>query len=167
LSETFKAFLERCDFLGLKNMKKIGLVGILLLIIMLAIAIFSAGQMGETSHAFAQGRVVLDRSLMDQGKTIDTLFIVMSGSDRPMPLGALRKSVRVGDDGEVYRFILTKDNMQMMMGDQSIPDSFKLKARLDRDGQGGADQPGDLVGEVMDVKKGQRDVEIQISRAIP
>lgn len=154
-------------FFGLISMKKIGLVGVLLLGVMLAVAIFSAGQMGETSHAFAQGRVVLDPSLVEQGKTIDTLFIVMSGADRPMPLGALRKLVKISEDGEVYRFVLTKDNMQMMMGNEEIPPSFKLKARLDRDGQGGPDQPGDLVGEVMDIQKGQRDVEIMISRVIP
>lgn len=148
-------------------MKKIGLVGIILLGIMIIIAIMSAGKMGETSHAFAEGRVILDARLADQAKTVETLFIVMSEEGKPMPLGALRKSVKMKQDGELYRFLLTRDNMQMMMGSQDVPEYFKLKARLDRDGQAGPDQSGDLVGEVVGVKRGQRGIEIQISRIVP
>jgi len=55
----------------------------------------------------------------------------------------------------------------MMMGNQDVPEYFKLKARLDRDGQAGPDQSGDLVGEVVGVKRGQRGIEIQISRIVP
>lgn len=148
-------------------MKKIGLVGIVILGVILAIAIISAGKMGETSHAFAEGTIKVDPQLFEKAQGIETLFIVMTGPDRPMPLGALRKSVKLKENGDLYRFLLTKDNMQMMMGDQTVPESFKLKARLDSDGQAGPDQPGDLVGEALDVKRGQKGIEIVISKVIP
>ncbi len=148
-------------------MKKLGLIGGIVIVIVVIIAALSAGKMGETSHAFARGRVLLDASVVDSAKNIKTLFIVMSGPDRPMPLGALRKVVDSSKSGVLYEFILTRDNMQMMMGGSDVPDRFKLKARLDRDDQAGPDQPGDLVGEVTDVSRGQGDIEIVISKVIP
>ncbi len=45
-----------------------------------------------------------------------------------------------------------------------MPPQFRLKARLDADGAGGMDQPGDLVGEVSQVASGSRDVVITINR---
>lgn len=148
-------------------MKKLGLIGGIVILIVLVIAALSAGKMGETSHAFARGRVLLDPSVVDSAKNIKTLFIVMSGPDRPMPLGALRKVVDSSKSGVLYEFILTRDNMQMMMGGAEVPERFKLKARLDRDDQAGPDQPGDLVGEVAEVTRGQTDLEIVISKVIP
>lgn len=148
-------------------MKKLGLVGGIVILIIMVIAALSAGKMGETSHAFGRGRVILDPSLVESAKGVKTLFIVMSGPDRPMPLGALRKVVDSSKGGVLYEFILTRDNMQMMMGSEQVPERFKLKARLDRDDQAGPDQPGDLVGEVLDIPRGQDGIEIVISKVIP
>ncbi len=122
--------------------------------------------MGETSHAYARGKVILNDGLEEQAKGIRTLFIVATGPDRPMPIGAFRKSLPNDVKGEVYEFVLTKDNVQSMMGEAPWPEGFKLKARLDRDGSAGADQPGDLVGEVFPVAKGQVGVEIRIDRVV-
>lgn len=149
-------------------MKKLGLIGGVAILIIIAIAVVTAGEMGETNHAYAKGRVVLAPELEEQAKGLHTLFIIMAGPDRPMPLGAQRKTISGDAKGTVYEFVLTKDNMQMMaMGEGAIPEPFKLKARLDVDGQGGMDQPGDLVGEVTGLHLGAEGVEIVINRAIP
>ena len=147
-------------------MKKIGLLGLSLLILVVVGAIITAGQMGETSHAYARGRIILNPSLEHDAAGIRTLFIVASGTDRPMPLGAFRKSLSEDAKGVVYDFVLTKDNMQSMMGDAPWPQSFKLKARLDRDGAAGPDSSGDLVGEIFPVERGQSDLEIRIDRVV-
>lgn len=156
-------------------MKKIGLFGVIAIVVIIVIAAMMAGKMGETSHAYARGRVILDESVLTEAKENHTLFIIMAGNDRPMPLGALRKSIDVTSAGEIYSFTLTKDSMQMMMmaagggpggGGSNVPEQFKLKARLDRDGQAGPDQPGDVVGEVAVVKRGAEDVEIHLNRVI-
>lgn len=149
-------------------MKKIGLAIGLGMIVMIIIAITTAGQMGETTHAFAKGRVVLDDSLQTEAQGIRTLFIIALGQESPMPLGAFRKSMSGTLKGDIYDFVLTKDNMQLMPGGMGgdFPDTFKLKARLDRDGVAGPDQPGDLVGNIAIVHKGQGDLEIRIDRAI-
>ncbi len=149
-------------------MKKLGLIGGVVILIIIVIAVVTAGEMGETSHAYAKGKVVLAPELEEQAKGIHTLFIIMAGPDRPMPLGAQRKTLGGDAKGTVYEFVLTKDSMQMMaMGGGEIPEPFKLKARLDVDGTAGPDQPGDLVGEVTAVKLGAEGVEIVIDRAIP
>jgi hypothetical protein len=146
--------------------KKIGLIGIGLLIIVVIGAIVTAGRMGETSHAYARGRVVLNEGLEAEAAGVRTLFIVASGPDRPMPIGAFRKSLSQDAKGVIYEFVLTKDNVQSMMGDAPWPQSFKLKARLDRDGAAGPDMPGDLVGDVFPIERGQSDIEIRIDRVV-
>lgn len=147
-------------------MKKLGLIGGAVIAVVIAIAAITAGRMGETSHAYARGQIILDDSLTEQAKGITTLFIIASGPDRPMPLGAFRKTLSSDAKGAFYDFVLTKDNMQRMMGDAEFPSEFKLKARLDRDGSAGPDQPGDLVGDVFPVKLGQEGVEIRIGRMV-
>lgn len=150
-------------------MKKIGLVAGLALIGIIVIAVVMAGQMGETNRAFAKGQVVLDDAIKEQAQGIGTLFIIASGPDRPMPLGALRKSITGAVEGVVYDFVLTKDNLQLMSGNDmgpTLPEQFKLKARLDKDGLAGPDQPGDVVGEVALVQRGQDGIEIRLNRVV-
>jgi hypothetical protein len=149
-------------------MKKLGLAGVLAIMAVIVVAVVVAGQMGETSHAYARGTVVLDDSLKEQAKGIRTLFIIAAGPDRPMPLGALKKTLDHDAEGTVYEFVLTKESMMMMPGGQGgMPPEFKLKARLDKEGVAGPDKSGDLTGEVYPVKLGQEGVEIRINRLVP
>jgi hypothetical protein len=149
-------------------MKKVGwAVGIGLAVI-ITVAIMTAGNMGTTSHAIAKGKIVLDEPIASQAQGIETLFIIALGNDRPMPLGAFKKTMSSTlQGGDIYDFTLTKDNMQLMgaMGGE-FPNEFRLKARLDRDGVAGPDQPGDLVGEIAMVHKGDGDLELRINRVI-
>ncbi len=147
-------------------MKKLGLIGGGVILFMVILAAVMAGRMGETSHAYARGKVVLSDDLTEKAKGIETLFIIASGMDRPMPLGALKKTLRGDAKGEVYEFVLTNESMMRMDPNGAFPEQFKLKARLDRDGTAGPDQPGDLVGEVNPVHLGD-DIVIRIDRAIP
>jgi len=149
------------------QMKKLGLIGVVAIGAVIVIAAITAGQMGETSHAFARGKIVLSDQLSGAAAGTRTLFIIASGPDRPMPLGAFKKTLGSDAKGAFYDFVLTKDNMQRMMGDEAWPETFKLKARLDKDGMAGPDQPGDLVGEVFPVSVGAEGIEIRIERLIP
>lgn len=149
-------------------MKRIGIFGVIGIILVIVIAAVMAGKMGETSHAYARGQVVLDDALADKAKEIETLFIIAAGMDRPMPLGAMKKTLGNGAKrGVIYEFVLTNESMVRMDMNAPFPPEFKLKARLDRDGTAGPDQPGDLVGEVTPVRLGAEGVEIRINRVIP
>jgi hypothetical protein len=146
--------------------KKLGIVFALAILIVIGVAVGTAGKMGETSHAYARGRVVLDDKLKDKAQSIETLFLIVGYPDRPMPYGAQRKKMSPPLEGELYEFVLTTDSLQRMMEAAPWPDHFKIKARLDRDGSAGPDQPGDLTGEVTGLSPGVEGVEIKIDHEV-
>ena len=149
-------------------MKKLPLFAVIGLLVIIVVAVMTAGRMGQTDHAYVRGKVILDPKLTDAAKGIRTLFIVIRSPDMPMPLGVQRTTLSSDPSGTVYEFVLTKDNTQRMgMGDVPLPQTFMLKARLDKYGQGGMDQSGDLTGEVYPVKLGAEDVEIHIDHLVP
>ena len=148
-------------------MKKIGIIGIAIIVIILIISVITAGDMGTTSPAYVRGTVYLDDSLIEDAKRTKTLFISIRDTNQPMPpFGAFRKTVGDNLKGKIVEFALTNENVHRMMQERPWPESLTLKARLDLDGQGGMDQPGDLVGVVTDVKKGSTGIEIRITRRI-
>jgi hypothetical protein len=104
--------------------------------------------------------------LIEPASKASTLYIIISGTDRPMPFGAFRKSMTSAPGKDVYDFILTKDNIQAMQDIGTWPNEIKLKARLDLDGAAGPDQPGDLVGELYPVTLGSKDLVLKIDRLI-
>jgi hypothetical protein len=148
-------------------MRNIGVwVGIGIAVIV-GLAIATAGKMGTTSHAHVRGKIVLDDSLKEYARGLDTLFVIVYDVNQPMPpYGALKKTLTADAEGAFYDFILTEDRMQVMQMGQPFPAEVRLKARLDQDGAAGADQPGDLVGEIANVKKGSTDIVITISQKI-
>ena len=148
-------------------MKNLGLWVGLGIVLVVVVAIFSAGKMGETSHAFARGKVVLADELASNAAGIRTLYITVFDQDRPMPpYGAMRKTLTEDPRGEVYEFAITQERLQVMMEGAPWPKTARIKARLDRDGLGGIDQPGDLVGEISSVRHGDSDLVITIAQMV-
>lgn len=133
----------------------------------IVLAIVTASQLGQTNPAMARGRVVLADELKSAASDIHTLFLIVSPTDMPMPYGAFRKTVGDVAPGVIYEFALTYDNLQRMRMDLPWPEPFKLKARLDRDGVAGPDQPGDLVGELAPLSPGAQDLEVRITKLVP
>ena len=123
---------------------------------------------GETSPLIASGRVKLAPTLIEQAKGIRTLFIIVRDADSPMPMpwGAMSTTLskEIGED--VYQFTLTQDNLRVMNRGGDLPKKLIIKARLDVDGMGGVDMPGDLTGSVSDIPFGSKDVTITINNLI-
>lgn len=147
-------------------MKKLGLFGGLALILVVIFAVTIAGKMGETSSAHARGKVMLSESVRVAAEGVRTLFIIVSGVDTPMPFAAMRVTLSGNLHDELYDFVLTNERVQKMRPEEPWPTQFKLKARLDRDGTAGPDQPGDLVGEIAVVQGGTEDLVLTIDRVI-
>jgi hypothetical protein len=147
-------------------MKKIGLIGVVAIIAVIVLAIFSAGQMGHTSKARLRGKVILDDSLVNAAQGIRTLFVTVYDQNQPMPYGAQRTILSADPQGELYEFALTNESVQRMSPDLPWPETMRVKARLDRDGSGGPDQPGDLVGELSNVAVGTQDVVLKIEKVV-
>jgi hypothetical protein len=148
-------------------MRNIGVWVVIGIAVIVGVAIMTAGNMGTTSHAHVRGKVVLDDSLKEFARGLDTLFVIVYDVNQPMPpYGALKKTLSADAEGAFYEFILTEDRMQVMRQGQPFPAEVRLKARLDQDGAAGADQPGDLVGEISGITKGATEVIITITKRI-
>ena len=114
----------------------------------------------------ATGQLTLDAALQQKATGIKTLFIVIydEASKRPMPFGATKVMLDKDAKGKFHKFELTTKNVRQM-GHGPLPQTMRIKARLDKDGSAGMDTAGDLVGEVKGVKKGATDITIAISEA--
>ncbi len=145
-------------------MKNIGLLGILIVIAAVIGAVFVALDYGETSPIYASGTVELADELESSGVTINTLFLVLydADSDMPMPYGAVRYKLSAPPKGQFHHFIITKETLNVMNPQRALPKNFRIKAKLDLDGNAGMDQPGDLYGELAPVAFGSKDLVISI-----
>lgn len=138
----------------------VGIVGIIV------IAILSAGNMGETSKAFARGTIVIDPALMERTGSVKALFLTVFDENRPMPPFGAMKTTLKEVDGNTLDFIVTRERLQIMVEGMPWPKTARIKARLDLDGLGGPDQPGDMVGEIRGITAGSNGLTINISKII-
>jgi hypothetical protein len=98
-------------------------------------------------------------------KGIRTLYVIVYDAKSPMPrpYGAMKVDLKADASGTLYKGDLTFDpeatsskndgNVQVM-GAPTPPTELRLKARLDKDGSAGMDQPGDIVGKVDTIAAG-------------
>lgn len=149
-------------------MKKVHIWAIAVFILAIIGAIATAALLGERSPIIAAGTIEITDELVGDAKGLSELFIIVydEKSQQPMPYGALRYRLDTPPEGEFFTFVITPDNLQRMIPDAPIPESIRLKARLDVDGRAGLDQPGDLVGEISQTASGSSGVSLKIDRKI-
>lgn len=149
-------------------MKRITLIGILIVGLVAALAISVALNTGEKSPIYVAGTVELPSELRADAEGIRTMFVTIfdEESQMPMPYGAMKEYLPQ-DLSQPIEFALTKEKMQLMNPDSShMPRYMRVKVRFDKDGMGGADQPGDLVGVVEHVPFGTDNVRLKIQQKI-
>lgn len=137
--------------------------------LVIAAAIGAAFMFGKTSDIIASGKVVIKPELVSQAQGMRTVYIIVRDptSPMPMPLGALATTISSDPKGTVLEFKLTKDNLRMMSAmDDQHPAKITIKARLDWDGLGGADTPGDIVGLVEQVDWGSQGLTVELDQLI-
>ena len=131
--------------------------------------LISAGQFASRSMVFAEGSLVLSDELIDKARGIRTVFIVLYDDENPtpMPYAAIREAINEDARKSFLNFVLTKDNMQIMNpAGEGFPKKLRIKARLDRSGAAGTDQPGDITGELKGVGNGARGLRIVLNQFI-
>ncbi|SMF64648.1 c-type cytochrome biogenesis protein CcmI/CycH [Pseudobacteriovorax antillogorgiicola] len=120
------------------------------------------------NQPLASGTVVLDKSLEAKAKGIRTLFLVIYNpeSKMPMPYGAKKVALKSDAKGKFHNFQLDMGSISLMpaakMGGKL--QTMRIKARLDKDGSAGRDQPGDIYGEVSKVAVGAKNVTITLNK---
>ena len=150
-------------------MKRMTLLGLGVGAIAISAAVYEAIDSGQKSPIMAAGKVSLKEDMVKDAVGIRTLFLVLYDLDSPMPMpfGAVKETLdKDVTPGDFYDFMITKEKIQMMNPQAPQPQRFRLKVRLDRDGMGGQDQPGDLVGQVTDIAFGKSDVRVEINDVV-
>ena len=139
---------------------------ILILLLTTGLIILSVARFANKSTVLARGVLRIEGALVPKAKGIRTVFIVVYDEESPMPMpwAAIKETLSKDAEGDFLKFILTKDNMQQMNpNSHKLPQKIRIKARLDRDGQGGVDQPGDLTGSISGVSTGAEGLVIPIN----
>ncbi len=138
------------------------------LTIVIAACIGAALFFGQTSPVIAEGKVVLKPEFDAQAQGMRTVYIIVRdpASPMPMPYGAMATTLTSDATGNVMNFKLTKENLRVMAEASSHPQKVTIKARLDMDGLGGSDQPGDIVGILENVDWGARNLTIALDQLV-
>lgn len=154
-------------------MKKLIPVLALALIAIVGYSLYQAQSVGEKSPIYLGGTIEVSPNLKGNIDSQNTLFLVLydQNSPMPMPYGAIKETIEPSQlkDGR-YDFLITKEKLQVMaMGNENpkVPELFRLKVRVDRDGVGGRDQPGDISGQLTGLPYGKKDVAIKLDTLIP
>lgn len=149
-----------------RQKQRLVLLGVLTLVI--AASIGAAFFFGETSPVIAEGKITLKPELDAQAQGMRTVYIIVRdpASPMPMPYGAMATTIDADPSGTVMTFKLTRDNLRIMSASGAHPASITIKARLDMDGMGGADQAGDITGVVENIPWGSRGISINLDQLV-
>jgi hypothetical protein len=142
------------------------LIAVLTLIIAGCIA--AAFFFGETSPVIAEGKILLKPEMEAQAQGMRTVYIIVKdpSSPMPMPYGAMATTISEDPKGTVMTFKLTRDNLRVMNTSAEHPQKIIVKARLDMDGMGGADTPGDIVGTTEAIDWGAKGITLTLDQLI-
>lgn len=116
---------------------------------------------------FATVEVTVEDKVAKTAAGVRTLYVIVydSESKMPMPYGAMKVDLKADAKGSIFKGDLTTANVQRMNPQAPFPKTIRLKARLDKDGNAGMDQPGDVVGKAEGIKVGDN-AKIVINTAI-
>lgn len=110
----------------------------------------------ESGEAVIAGRVMITQTLADQVRPTDVLFVIVKRPGGARPVAAKR----IENPQFPVAFELT--NADVMVQGSELRGMLDVMARLDRDGQAGPAQPGDIEGRYAKnpTLPGGRDFEI-------
>lgn len=151
-------------------MKKILLPSLIALVAIIGMSIASAFNFGEKSPIYVKGEVRVSDTLRSSLTGVSTMFVVIYDLDSPMPMpfGAMRErlSAEQLESGAPIPFMVTKEKLQMMNPNAPMPRRISVKVRMDKDGMGGRDQPGDLTGVISELNFGASDVIVDVNELV-
>lgn len=162
-------FLRGITIMAKQKRKKIPLaIKILASLSLIVVIIIATMQQAVKPEIIAAGELRLGDDLGEFAQGNHTLFIIIYSSDENnrMPLGIIKEPIRITESGLIRRFSITPDKVERMMSRDPIPSNFKLKGRIDRDGMGGPDQPGDIVAITKNINYGSEEVILTFDQKI-
>ena len=127
-----------------------------------------ATQFAQKPDAFVSGRIIANQEITQRAQGINIMFITLFDANLPgPPFGAMREPINIGSKKSIDRvFYVTREKLMIMRPGAPFPEKLRVKVRFDRDGQGGPDRPGDIVGEVDQIPIGQENLMIEMTKVI-
>ncbi|MEK7236828.1 MAG: hypothetical protein AAB242_09405 [Nitrospirota bacterium] len=112
----------------------------------------------ETREAVVAGRILIAPALADQVRPTDVLFVIVRRPGGARPVAARRI------DNPQFPVAFELTNADVMVQGSELRGMLDVVARLDRDGQAGPAQPGDIEGRYAKnpTLPGGRDFEITL-----
>lgn len=156
-------------------MKKLLPILAIVLLAVVGYSLYQANNVGQKSPVYLGGTIEVAPDLKSNIDSQTTLFLVLydQNSPMPMPYGAIKETIEPGQlKNGTFDFLITKEKLQVMaaaMGNENpkVPETFRLKVRVDRDGVGGRDQPGDISGQLSGLPYGKKDVALKLDTLVP
>ncbi len=123
---------------------------------MLTLGLSVSPLLKAADQKFATLEVTVEDKVAKAAAGVRTLYVIVydSESKMPMPYGAMKVDLKADAKGSIFKGDLTTANVQRMNPQAPFPKTIRLKARLDKDGNAGMDQPGDVVGKADGIKVG-------------
>ncbi len=123
---------------------------------MLTLGLSVSPLLKAADQKFATLEVTVEDKVAKAAAGVRTLYVIVydNESKMPMPYGAMKVDLKADAKGSIFKGDLTTANVQRMNPQAPFPKTIRLKARLDKDGNAGMDQPGDAVGKVDGIKVG-------------
>ena len=112
-------------------------------------------------NVLAAGNITVAPELADRARQISTVYVILRSAQGGPPYAVARLE---NPHEAALTFELTTANV-MVQGAQP-PQDARLIVRFDADGRAGAEQPGDLVGELSEVSLGSSQLAVVVSRQV-
>ncbi len=123
---------------------------------MLTLGLSVSPLLKAADQKFATLEVTVEDKVAKAAAGVRTLYVIVydNESKMPMPYGAMKVDLKADAKGSIFKGDLTTANVQRMNPQAPFPKTIRLKARLDKDGNAGMDQPGDVIGKADGIKVG-------------
>ena len=115
----------------------------------------------EQGNLLASGKITVSPDLADRAKQITTVYVMIRSGQGGPPYAVVRLE---NPHAAELPFELTQAHV-MTQGAQP-PSDAKIVVRFDADTRAGAEQPGDLVGELSPVTLGSSNLGVVVSREV-
>ena len=144
-----------------------------------AITFYHLFHRSSPADVLAAGYLHVPPHLVDYAAASSKLFLILYHKDTPMPLAVMEEPLKVvvsnTTRSQGYRryFAITQEKLSSMAAPSTLTSLLKtphtklfLKARFDRDGWGGRDQPGDLTSNKLSFLPYSQDLLISLDQKI-
>ena len=137
------------------------------IVILVVLVTGIAAQFSTSPKIIVSGTIRVSPEVAEKAQGINVFFVTVFDQNRPFPpYGSMRELISIEPGGTEREFFVTPEKLQLMNEMTPMPMTLKVKVRLDRDGQGGQDRPGDITQTKENVQPGTEGLQFDMTRIV-